>query len=378
MEMRWALLRVVSREMEMKWALVMAMMGVCISAFVLPSQIPERVGIVVAKKLIASRTTFITSCHSHPLFSPRPDTMRRIVYPRALRKGGRASERCRIGILCMGGYEVSSATEMGTEYTFLAAKCFVNGEVQPAQVKVENEKIVEVKVLSEAQYAAALVSAPKFVLPLGPEILLCPAFVNAHTHLAMGALRGITDGDAFKGNVVEDLFFRVETNLEPEDVRAFVRMGCWEAMLAGTGAVWEHYYFGDAIADAFLDTGITGAIAPTLQDLAGPGLDLPGCDWQNSLRTTLDIAKNETLRAKGIVAALGPHATDTVSPGLWKTIAAISQERNLPIHSHVAQSIEEYQRIRKRHACTPVQLLKATGLTYAHVCSRVLSYAHVC
>ncbi|MGB1604175.1 MAG: hypothetical protein ACPIOQ_66195, partial [Promethearchaeia archaeon] len=41
--------------------------------------------------------------------------------------------------LRMGGYEVSSAKSMGTEYTFLAAKCFVNGAVQPAEVKVMRE-----------------------------------------------------------------------------------------------------------------------------------------------------------------------------------------------------------------------------------------------
>jgi 5-methylthioadenosine/S-adenosylhomocysteine deaminase len=214
----------------------------------------------------------------------------------------------------MGGYEVSSATSMGTEYTFLAAKCFVDGAVQPAEVKVENERIAYVCVLTEGEYKAALQAAPKSVLPIGPEILLLPALVNAHTHLAMGALRGVTDGDAFTGNVVEDLFFRLEVALQPDDVRAFVRMGCWEAMLAGTGCVWEHYYFGDAIADAFLDTGMTGAIAPTLQDLSGPGLVLPGCGAEDSMRTTMAIHRNETLRSKGVVAALGPHATDTVSP----------------------------------------------------------------
>lgn len=251
---------------------------------------------------------------------------------------------------------------MGTKYTFLAAKCYVDGAVQPAEVVVEEEKIVGVKVLSASEYAGAVESAPSYVLQLGEEILLFPALINTHTHLAMGALRGITDGDAFAGNVVEDLFFRLEANLEPEDVRAFVRMGCWEAMLAGTGCVWEHYYFGEAIAEAMLDTGITGTVAPTLQDLSGPGLDLPGCDWQETLRTTVAIHRNETLRSRGIVAALGPHATDTVSPDLWETVAAVAKGNDLPIHAHVAQSIEEFERIRARHGQSPVEMLKAAGV----------------
>ena len=139
-------------------------------------------------------------------------------------------------------------------------------------------------------------------------------------------------------------------------------MGCWEAMLAGTGCVWEHYYFGEAIADAFMDTGITGTIAPTLQDLSGPGLSLAGCGWEDTLRTTMAIHCNETLRSKGIVAALGPHATDTVSPCLWQAVAEAAAGWGLPIHAHVSQSIEEFERIRERHGKSPVELLKDAGV----------------
>ena len=227
--------------------------------------------------------------------------------------------------------------------------------------QVEGERITRVTVFTEAEFAAALDTAPKFVLTVGPDTLLFPALVNAHTHLAMGALRGITDGDAFTGNVVEDLFFRIETALTREDVRAFARMGCWEALLAGTGSVWEHYYFADAIAEAFLDTGMTGTIAPTLQDVSGPGLALASCGWEDTLRTTLSIHHNDTLRTKGVVAALGPHATDTVSPSLWQTVAKKAEEHALPIHAHVAQSIEEFERIRYRHGCSPVEFLQRSS-----------------
>ena len=50
---------------------------------------------------------------------------------------------------------------------------------------------------------------------------------------------------------------------------------------------------------------------------------------------------------------------------LWQTIAATAAAEMLPIHSHVAQSIEEFQRIRERHACTPVELLEKNGVLSA-------------
>jgi cytosine/adenosine deaminase-related metal-dependent hydrolase len=54
-----------------------------------------------------------------------------------------------------------------------------------------------------------------------------------------------------------------------------------------------------------------------------------------------------------------------VSLQLWQTIAATAAAEMLPIHSHVAQSIEEFQRIRERHACTPVELLEKNGVLSA-------------
>ena len=54
----------------------------------------------------------------------------------------------------------------------------------------------------------------------------------------MLAFRGIGGLASLEGNVVKDLYFRLEQNLEPEDVRAFTRLGAVEALMSGTGFVW--------------------------------------------------------------------------------------------------------------------------------------------
>ena len=59
---------------------------------------------------------------------------------------------------------------------------------------------------------------------------------------------------------------------------------------------------------------------------------------------------------------LGPHATDTVSSELWQKIATLSAEKSLPIHSHLAQSAEEYKRIQQREACSPVEFLQKNSV----------------
>lgn len=190
--------------------------------------------------------------------------------------------------------------------------------------------------------------------------LVTPAFVNGHTHLAMSAMRGV-GLDAMAGNIIEDLYFRIEAELTAEDVRAFTRVGAAESLLAGVGAVWDHYYFAEAVAEGMVDMGLTGVVAPTLQDLAGPGVPR----LEAALDATVAIATDAGLAEAGIVAACGPHATDTVSEALWTRLAQLADDHHLPIHAHVAQSIEEYRRSLDRHGSSPVDWLASLGVLKA-------------
>lgn len=198
------------------------------------------------------------------------------------------------------------------------------------------------------------------LLDLGDQ-LLTPAFINAHTHLPMAAMRGI-DGcaQAMSGDVVVDLYFKLEALMSPEDVLAFTRMGAYESLLCGVGLVWEHYYHGKALAQALLDTGLAGVVATTLQDLEGPGVP-----WlEQAIADTAAIAGDPSMRERGVFAALGPHATDTVSDALWARILALALELGrLPVHCHVGQSIHEFAAVRARtDGLTPMGLLERLGV----------------
>ncbi|MCA9540080.1 MAG: amidohydrolase family protein, partial [Myxococcales bacterium] len=187
--------------------------------------------------------------------------------------------------------------------------------------------------------------------------LVTPAFINGHTHLSMCAFRGL-GLDALDGNIVYETYFRLENGLLPEDVRAFTRMGAYESLLAGVGAVWDHYYYAEAVAAALTDVGLSGVIAPTLQDLAGPGV--PHLEAQ--LAATVAIAQDQKMADAGVFAALGPHATDTVSDALWKRIVDLADRHGLVMHAHVAQSIEEYVQCVEQLGLTPVERLDRLGV----------------
>lgn len=225
--------------------------------------------------------------------------------------------------------------------------------VRPAAVWIEGAHIARVTSLESLQQAP-----PDAVIHRLGERVVAPAFVNAHTHLALGALRGVATAQARSGNVVTDLFFRVERELAAADVRAFTRMGAYECLLTGSVEVWDHYYFGLAVAEALADVGLTGVVAPTLQDLSGPGAGM----WAEQLTATEEIARSERLGSLGIRAALGPHATDTVSPELLGRGIELARRLELPVHLHVAQSFEEVSALDARHGCSPIAWLAREGL----------------
>jgi len=236
--------------------------------------------------------------------------------------------------------------------------------IKPAELTIADGVITSVEALDRTSF-----EAQASTLDLGAR-LVTPAFVNAHTHLALSFLRGM-DGAAFQRNLVEDLYFHFESKLSPEDVRAFSRMGAYESLLAGVGTVWDHYYGELALAEALLDTGLCGVVAPTLQDLAGPGRG----GHERALEATLTIAQSERFAAAGVFAALGPHATDTVSARLLAQVAELAAAHALPVHMHLAQSLDELERVHDREGCSPLTLLARSGLLEREL---VLAHAIFC
>ncbi|MBF2052589.1 MAG: amidohydrolase family protein [Candidatus Sericytochromatia bacterium] len=229
-----------------------------------------------------------------------------------------------------------------------------NLRVEGALLSIAGDSIVDLQPMSRAQFAAR--PDADDCLDLGQQ-LVGPSFLNGHTHLAMSALRGIGQ-QALRGNVVEDLYFQLESHLTPADVRAFVRMGAYENLLAGVGAVWDHYYHADDIAAGLMDVGLCGVVAPTVQDVAGPGRD----GTEAALESTLAIHASTRHQQAGVYAALGPHATDTVSPALWRRLALLADQHQLVMHAHIAQSIEEYRRSMQTYGCTPIAGLREAGI----------------
>ncbi|MGB0592044.1 MAG: amidohydrolase family protein [Myxococcota bacterium] len=232
----------------------------------------------------------------------------------------------------------------------------------PAAVEVDPETGLIDAVYPLPEGAAYRDALTELADELGAQVddlgdgVLTPAFVDVHTHLGLVVLRGTGVEEASAGDVVEDLFYRFEHLLTAEDVDCFVRMGAYEALMSGTGLVWDHYFYGETVAKALSDVGLTAVVAPTLEDVFGPQTG----QVEAQIEATLALASGSA--PPGIFAAFGPHATDTVSLGLWERVAELSETHQLPFHAHLAQSLGEVERTRAREGCTPVELLERAGV----------------
>lgn len=232
---------------------------------------------------------------------------------------------------------------------------------QPACIHINGQTISKVESCNSSQFESKL----KFWKERYPKALVLknklvtPALINNHTHLAMSFFRGLTYKlQKMPENMVEQFFFQAEKKISYEDIKAFTRMGAYEALLSGTGYVWDHYYQPLACAEALSETGLQGSVAGTLQDIYGPGIQLS----DKFLHQTLELQEDSGFKSAGIDATLGPHASDSVSEKLWQEIINLSKKYHLPIHFHLAQSQDEIKRHQKRNHQSPVEWLKKIGL----------------
>ncbi len=98
----------------------------------------------------------------------------------------------------------------------------------------------------------------------GHDLAVVPGFVNAHTHVAMGPLRGLAD-DVNLGGFLEALF-RVDARRTEADVEAGARAGVAEMLLGGTTTFLDLYYFEDAVARATEALGARGFLGWAVLD----------------------------------------------------------------------------------------------------------------
>ncbi len=184
--------------------------------------------------------------------------------------------------------------------------------------------------------------------------LVCPGFVNTHTHLPMSLFRGLADNLSLKV-WLEDYIFPLEEGLVKEDfVRAGTKLSLVELIRSGITSCYDMYFYNKAIAEVLDESGLRGIV----------GLGVPSVekDWMEWRKKTLDI-KNLFKDHPRVHIGIAPHAPYTVEPKTLLEIGEFSKSENLPLVIHVSESVWEQEEIKKRYNKTPVQHLHSLGVT---------------
>jgi 5-methylthioadenosine/S-adenosylhomocysteine deaminase len=192
--------------------------------------------------------------------------------------------------------------------------------------------------------------------------VVMPGLVNAHTHVPMSLMRGLAD-DLRLDVWLMGYMMPVEREfVNPDFVRLGTRLGCAEMIRSGVTCFADMYYFEDAVAEATADAGMRALCAQTV-------LRFPTPDAK-SYEESLARARDFIVRWKGhalIVPGPAPHAPYTCTPEILRACAELAVEFDVPLHTHLSETVQEVEDSRRVHGMPVVPWVKKQGLLDAKV-----------
>ena len=169
-----------------------------------------------------------------------------------------------------------------------------------------------------------------------PDGILVPGLVNAHTHLELTGLGGQAPEDDFAEWI--RTIRRLKLQRTPEEFREAARAGIRMSWAGGVTTV--------------ADTGDSGAVVEALADLGGSGIVFhevfgPHPDQLAESMAGLQTRVADLSQRTGPRVRLGvsPHAPYSVSGPLYRAVARLAEQHELPMAVHLAESLAEQQLI---------------------------------
>ena len=141
--------------------------------------------------------------------------------------------------------------------------------------------------------------------------------------------------------------------MTPEDVRDGATVAVAEMLLAGVTTFADHYFDMDEIAGVVQRSGARALLAPTYFSSEG----------QAGIERAAAFAERWHGAADGrIQAAMGPHATYTVSDDDLRTTAEHASRLGIRTHIHAAEGMFQTDSSLQQRGVTPMQVLHDTGV----------------
>lgn len=192
------------------------------------------------------------------------------------------------------------------------------------------------------------------VIDAGGGIIM-PGMINTHTHIGMSLFRTLADDTADR---LKKYLFPLEKKfVTPELVYWASLYSLTEMIEGGTTTFADMYYFEDMVADAAVKAGVRGILGESVLNFPAPDAKEPYGGFAYTEKF-LNSYSDHPL----ITPALAPHAPYSLDFENLKKTAALAEEWDIPVLSHLAEMPFETRQIAEEYGMSPVELYSKTGL----------------
>lgn len=227
---------------------------------------------------------------------------------------------------------------------------------EPRDIIIENGKIAEIGGDLSNRWREAYHGEGEVMSVKGKWIL--PGFVNTHNHAGMSLLRCFSD-DKRLMEWLSNKILPAEAKMTPEDIYWGTQLAMLEMVKSGTTAFADMYMEMDHVAQAVAEAGMRASLCRGMVFLEDDG--------GRRMREALELYEKWHNQADGrIQVMLGPHAPYTCPPESLRMIGQLAKEKQIPIHIHLAETEEEWNKMKERYQCTPTEYLADCGLLDGH------------
>ncbi|MGB6066775.1 MAG: amidohydrolase [Desulfomonilaceae bacterium] len=187
--------------------------------------------------------------------------------------------------------------------------------------------------------------------------LIMPGLINAHTHAAMSLLRGVADDLPLNEWLQRYIFPAEARHVGPEFVYLGTCLAAVEMALNGITTFADGYFHMENSARAALEVGLRAVVAQGILDVPAPDAPMAG-SWRKRVDEFLAECPIHSL----IKPALFCHSPYLCGAETLQTARAISRNHDILLFSHVSETAQEVEEIRKRYGVRPFEYLQGLGI----------------
>jgi 5-methylthioadenosine/S-adenosylhomocysteine deaminase len=192
--------------------------------------------------------------------------------------------------------------------------------------------------------------------------VLMPGLVNAHTHVPMTLLRGLADDLRLDVWLLGYMMPVEREFVSPDFVQLGTLIACAEMIRSGVTTFADMYYFEEDVAKATAQAGMRALCSQTVLKYPSPDAQF----FEESLAMSRDFIQ----RWKGhplIVPSVAPHAPYTCTEEILRATAALAAEFDVPLHTHLSETAQEVETMRREQGMPVVPYVKKQNLFDAKV-----------